>query len=252
MNSTKRAIQTTFIDLYRKKSYDQMNVKELCVQTPVARTTFYEYYDNLGTLKAEIEDELIGGILKIAKATAGGSFVEMNLNVFFAQTLDYIKSHWEENYAFLVAQPNLAYIAKWKDAIKYHFRLRFPEKDAVPNHGLIMEVIASAVIGAYTYWMEHPDEVDTQKLAELFCVQARTLFENVSFHLSAVSCMMESNQRQGEMYDGRDQNSCVPHRRGMRSTGSALWRRALQHDQGIRRVCKEIGTVVAACVSLSY
>ena len=61
-----------------------MNVKELCVQTPVARTTFYEYYDNLGTLKAEIEDELIGGILKIAKATAGGSFVEMNLNVFFA------------------------------------------------------------------------------------------------------------------------------------------------------------------------
>ena len=47
-------------------------------------------------------------------------------------------------------------------------------------------------------------------------------------------------------------NSCVPHRRGMRSTGSALWRRALQHDQGIRRVCKEIGTVVAACVSLSY
>ena len=114
MNSTKRAIQTTFIDLYRKKSYDQMNVKELCVQTPVARTTFYEYYDNLGTLKAEIEDELIGGILKIAKATAGGSFVEMNLNVFFAQTLDYIKSHWEENYAFLVAQPNLAYIAKWR------------------------------------------------------------------------------------------------------------------------------------------
>ena len=93
--------------------------------------------------------------------------MKMNLNVFFAQTLDYIKSHWEENYAFLVAQPNLAYIAKWKDAIKYHFRLRFPEKDAVPNHGLIMEVIASAVIGAYTYWMEHPDEVDTQKLADI-------------------------------------------------------------------------------------
>lgn len=105
-----------------------MNVKELCVQTPVARTTFYEYYDNLGTLKAEIEDELIGGILKIAKATAGGSFVEMNLNVFFAQTLDYIKSHWEENYAFLVAQPNLAYIAKWKDAIKYHFRPPVPRE----------------------------------------------------------------------------------------------------------------------------
>lgn len=167
MNDTKQAIQRTFIALCRKKSVDKISVKELCVQTPVARTTFYEYYDNLGTLKAEIEDELIGGILEIAKTTAEGNFAGMNLNVFFSRTLDYIKSHWEENYAFLVAQPNLAYIAKWKNAIKYHFRLRFPEKNAVPNHGLIMEVIASAVIGAYTYWMEHPDEVDTQKLADI-------------------------------------------------------------------------------------
>ena len=167
MNDTKQAIQSTFIALYRKRSFDKISVKELCVQTPVARTTFYEYYDNLGTLKAEIEDNLIGGILGIEKATAEGNFSAMNLNVFFSRTLDYIKSHWEENYAFLVAQPNLTYIAKWKDAIKYHFKLRFPEKAAVPNHGLIMEVIASAVIGAYTYWMEHPDEVDTQKLANI-------------------------------------------------------------------------------------
>ena len=167
MNTTKQAIHAAFIVLYRRKSFDKISVKELCIQTPVARTTYYEYYDNLGMLKAEIEDELISGILKIAKETAEGNFVEMNLNVFFSQTLDYIKSHWDENYAFLVAQPNLAYIAKWKEAIKYHFRLRFPEKAAVPNHGLIIEVVASAVIGAYTYWMEHPDEVDTQKLANI-------------------------------------------------------------------------------------
>jgi len=146
MNDTKQAIQSAFIALYRKWSFDKISVKELCVQTPVARTTFYEYYDNLGTLKAEIEDDLIGGILEIAKATAEGNFARMDLNVFFSRTLDYIKSHWEENYAFL---------------------LRFSEKVSVPNHGLIMEVIASAVIGAYTYWMEHPDEVDTQKLADI-------------------------------------------------------------------------------------
>ncbi len=167
MNDTKQAMQRTFIVLYRRHSFDKMSVKELCVQTPIARTTFYEYYNNLGTLKAEIEDDLIGGILEIAKATAGGSFVEMNLNVFFSQTLDYIKSHWDENYAFLVARSNLAYISKWKDAIKYHFQLRFPEKATAANHGLTMEVVASAVIGAYTYWMEHPDEVDTQKLADI-------------------------------------------------------------------------------------
>lgn len=144
MNNTKQTIQTAFIALYRRHSFDKLSVKELCVRTPVARTTFYEYYDNLGTLKAEIEDELISGILKIARATDEGNFSEMNLNVFFSRTLNYIKSHWEENYAFLVSQPNLAYIAKWKGAIKYHFKLRFPEKGSVANHGLIMEVMLSA------------------------------------------------------------------------------------------------------------
>lgn len=167
MNTTKQAIHAAFISLYRMKSFDKMSVKELCVCTPVARTTFYEYYNNLGALKAEIEDELIGGILEIAKIAAEGNFVGMDLNAFFSRVLEYIRCHWDENYAFLVAQPNLAYIAKWKDAIKYHFKLRFPGKSAVPNYGLIMEVIASAVIGAYTYWMDHPDEVDTQKLADI-------------------------------------------------------------------------------------
>ena len=84
MNTTKQAIYDAFISIYRRKPFDKMSVKELCIQTPVARTTFYEYYDNLGTLKAEIEDELIGGILKIAKETAEGNFAKMNLNVFFS------------------------------------------------------------------------------------------------------------------------------------------------------------------------
>ena len=167
VNNTKQAIRAAFIALYGRQPFNKMSVKELCIQTPAARTTFYEYYDNLGTLKTEIEDELIGGILEIARHTAEDSFAAMDLHVFFARTLDYIQSHWEENYAFLVAQPNLVYISKWKKAIKYHFELRFPEKASAPNHDLIMEVIASSVIGAYTYWMEHPEKVNTQRLADI-------------------------------------------------------------------------------------
>ncbi len=89
------------------------------------------------------------------------------MTAFFSQTLEYIKSHWDENYAFLIAQPNFSYIAKWKAAIKYHLALRFPGRETTANYGLIFEVIASAIIGAYTYWLEHPDEVDIPKLTEL-------------------------------------------------------------------------------------
>ena len=89
------------------------------------------------------------------------------MTVFFSRTLDYIKLHWDENYAFLITQPNFSYIAKWKDAIKYHFTLRFPGRETMANYGLILEVIASAIIGAYTYWMEHLNEVDVQKLTDV-------------------------------------------------------------------------------------
>lgn len=49
--STKESIQKTFIKLYSKMDYDRITIKELCIQTPVARTTFYSYYSNIDELK---------------------------------------------------------------------------------------------------------------------------------------------------------------------------------------------------------
>ena len=156
MNETKRAIRGAFIAMWGRMPYDRMSVKGLCAQVPVARTTFYEHYDNLGALKAEIEDGLIDGLLKLA----GGSFENADLAEFLADVFDYIRRNRDANYAFLFAQPNTAYI-------KHHFGLHFSAKKGSPNYELMLEVIASAVIGAYTYWMAHPDEVDVKKLAEI-------------------------------------------------------------------------------------
>jgi len=167
MNDTKQAMYTAFISLYREYSFDQISVKKLCMQAPVARTTFYSYYNNLSELKDEIENELIGGILDIAKHSIDDSPDKANMSSFFTKTLNYIKLHWDENYAFLIAQPNISYIKKWKDAIKYHLALRFHGRESMTNYGLILEVIASAIIGAYAYWMEHPDEVDIPKLTDI-------------------------------------------------------------------------------------
>lgn len=166
MNDTQRAIHAAFIALYRKQPFDKMSVKGLCLQAPVARTTFYSYYEHLGEVKEEIEDELISGILTIAQLK-GDTVLQKDLTAFFTQTLRYVQDHWDENYAFLVSQPNLSYIAKWKAAIKAHFSLRIRDKQTMANYELILEVITSAVISAYAWWMEHPDEVDVPKLAEI-------------------------------------------------------------------------------------
>lgn len=167
MSETRLAIQMAFIKVYVKKSYEKMNIKEVCLEAPVARTTFYEYYENLAELKAEIEDELVDGLLKMAEEYSGGDITGIDLTEYFTGVLDYIRKHWDENYAFLIAFPNFEYMEKWKNAIKLHFRMYFPEKTSIPNYGVISEVVASAVLGAYIYWMKHPDEVDTVNINEI-------------------------------------------------------------------------------------
>lgn len=178
MNETKQAIRAVFIEQYKKQPFDKISVKGLCSQVPVARTTFYEYYSHLGALKTEIEDELISGMLEIARVTAKDCFERIDLFVFFEKTLKYIQDHWNENYAFLVSQPNLSYISKWKDGIKYHFALYFPEKQRIVNYNLILEVVASSVISAYIYWMKHLDKVDIKRMNEI-SVQMLNAAQNI-------------------------------------------------------------------------
>lgn len=178
MNETKQAIKSAFTQLYKKQAYESMSVKGLCSQVPVARTTFYQYYDNLGMLKAEIEDELIADLLALAEKNAAENIESINVALFFEQTLMYIREQWDINYAFLISHPNYSYISKWKAAIKYHFRLRFPSKVHNPSYPLVLEVIASAVIGAYTYWLEHPDEVNIKELSSISAKMLNTI-ENI-------------------------------------------------------------------------
>lgn len=173
--TTKEAIQKQFINEYSQKDYNRITVKELCANTPVARTTFYSYYENIDDVKEDIEHNLIMGIIEIAIKLSKGNMPEMDFSLFFSAIMDYIKEHWNEIYAFLIIQPNARFILKWKEAIKKHFSLRFPQKNNAPNYEMILETIASAVIGAYSYWLKNPEKVDLDKLNKIVI----TVLDNV-------------------------------------------------------------------------
>ena len=83
------------------------------------------------------------------------------------ETESYIKEHWTYIYAFLVRQPNLRFIQKWKDAIKQNFSRRYPDKRHVKNYDAVAEIVASSMISAYTCWMEHPDTCSTSEVKPL-------------------------------------------------------------------------------------
>lgn len=164
---TRTAIKEQFIKEYAKKDFALITVKALCAATPVARTTFYSYYDNTADVKEEIEDGLIGGLQAVADKTADGNYPNMEFPDFLNGIEDYMKEHWSFFYAFLISQPNHSFTEKWKNAIKGNFGKHYPDKIGIKNYDLIAEMIASAVIGAYAYWMKNPETVQTKEIKAL-------------------------------------------------------------------------------------
>lgn len=161
---TQAAIKDVFIKIYRKKGMNGLTIKGLCQEVPVARTTFYSYYENLDDLLSEIEDEFVNGIKILAKTMSEGNIEKLDFSDFFDAVMEHIKNNWDTVEVLLVMHPDIRFMEKWKEAIKYHFKMRFPDKTKITNYNLIAEVIACSVLGAYAHWIKHPDEFDAKAL----------------------------------------------------------------------------------------
>ena len=154
---TRDAIRRELMRLYERKPLDRITVKELCAAVPVARTTFYAHYGNVDDVLAEVEDSLLASLAEVARAHAAGDMEAMDFAPFLSDTLTCIKSRWSDFRALLVTRPDQRFITRWQDAIKANFALRHPRLRCMQSWDVVAQMAASAVTGAYAWWMEHPD-----------------------------------------------------------------------------------------------
>lgn len=164
---TKVLIKNTFIKLYKQKGMEQITIKQLCQEVPVARTTFYSYYENLDDVLSEIEDEFVNGIKLLAKTMSAGNVENLDFTAYFNAVMTHIKDNWETVEALLVIYPDIRFMEKWKKAIKYHFKIQLPNKVMIMNYNLIAEAIACSVLGAYAHWIKHPEEFNAKELSRV-------------------------------------------------------------------------------------
>ncbi len=155
--NTREAIRAEFMCMYARERLDRMTVKALCAAVPVARTTFYAHYRNVDDVLAEVEDDLLAGLVQVAEKVSDGDLQHMDFSVFLDETFAYIRANWTDFRTLLVIQPSMRFVTKRKDAIKANFARRYPKARAHQLWELLSEMAASATIGAYTWWMERPD-----------------------------------------------------------------------------------------------
>lgn len=160
MPDAKRALQEVFVDLYRKKPYEEISIKELCGAAHVARTTFYFHYQNLAELKEDIEDGLIDGLLHIADDVSKGDFAAMDFHEFVGKTLQYVDENRTFIKAFLVDQPSYSFRRRWIEEIENHLLLQYPHLKSRKNSALYLEGMATLILTVYSLWLQNPDTVD--------------------------------------------------------------------------------------------
>lgn len=112
----------------------------------------------------------------MADEVSAGNLPEMDFDAFLDKTFKYVELKKERFSALLVFQSDKQFEEKLKNAIKAHFKTRYPQKQRAKNYNLISEMMASAVLGGYVFYLKNPDEV---QLSELKRVITKTLDEFV-------------------------------------------------------------------------
>lgn len=160
LTDAQESIAQSYIELARVKGYDQITVKELCSKAHASRSTFYAYYQNTRDVLEELENSIICEMVVLNPDLMNRGQNEVEELPFFHRTREYIEDHKTVFSLFLVEQPEYHFIEKLKDAIKYHFWERVFKDRKRKDDDLLLDMLASVIISAYTYWLKHPYEMD--------------------------------------------------------------------------------------------
>lgn len=158
-------IKDAFMRLYARKQLHGISVKEICAETGIARTTFYNYYFDIYELLESIEAELIDGLKGLNKGFASQAFQGMTADRFhfFDATFDYIQEHmlWFK----VLLDRDSQFTWRWKKIIKDDFRSKFrSDRFYMQSEDITLEVISSATIAIFTYWVNTDTETPKETI----------------------------------------------------------------------------------------
>ncbi len=157
-----KKIQDVFIDFFKKKELHEITVKSICEKANIPRTSFYHYFSDVYEVLESIEDILVLGCQErnVAFVTYTFEKKEYSKEGHFRATLLFIKENDEWFRTLLNKSRDGLFIYKWKKVIKEDFKKKFfYEKIHLKEEELVLEMISSGCIGAYTYWVNHLDSV---------------------------------------------------------------------------------------------
>lgn len=157
------------MELYVRNQVYEISVKKLCEKVGITRTAFYYYYSDIYEVLESVEDKLISDLQEINKNFFAQDFYQVSKDQFtyFYDTLRYIQENSFWFRTLLNKSRDGQFIYKWKKIINEDFSRKYHrDRIKLENESLVLEMISSGCIGAYTYWVNHLDEVSMENVAK--------------------------------------------------------------------------------------
>lgn len=125
---TKKIIQDSFIRLLgEKKDLDKITVSELAERADIAKSTFYNHYEDIYAVAQEFEDELIGRLIEGLEAIEAEQATEYE--EYLRKIIAFLKEN-EENYRKAITSSDIPFfIEKLKTVLS---KKMFEENRSLP------------------------------------------------------------------------------------------------------------------------
>ena len=169
-------MKEALIDLLDKKSLEKITVTEICKNADVNRSTFYAYYEDIGTLMLEIEDEVLEHVTIYADNF--NDYSDKRMLEVFEEFFNYVRNNAKLFRVLMVQHDNSSFNRRMLDTIMEKYKMSLEYNDELPAKYTYVYSV-SGVIGIMGEWIDSGFAISSKKLAKIvlqMCVKATRSF----------------------------------------------------------------------------
>ncbi|MEG2688758.1 MAG: hypothetical protein RSA24_06280, partial [Clostridia bacterium] len=166
---TKQAMRSAFIELVQEKNMSELSISGLTKVANITRSTFYMYYQSIGDVRDEIENEMIKSLEKFLLNNNIRQVLE-NPYPFLRALSDKIMSYDEMNHYLVCGKDSGGLLDKIKSIAVDAFMDSVPEQeqDLRTTVRYIATFLTAGILDSYKEWFHHQDSISLEDLCKNF------------------------------------------------------------------------------------
>ncbi len=161
---TKNALKTSFLELYAENGITGITVGEITKKAGYNRCTFYNYYNDVYDLLAEIEDSILS---EISKRMSAEELQITNLNEAFGRFVSFFEEYGNTIYILLSKSGTSDFRSRFKKTAFAIYRKAFAGKFDAEQIEYLISYVSSCGLGLIEHWYETGKKYSTEEFLKL-------------------------------------------------------------------------------------